>query len=130
MKYDIKKAQEHFAAKMAFTTGPTELSGKMKNKENIVIVDVRDPDSYAKGHIPGAINLPRDIWTKATGLSKNNLNIVYCYSQVCHLAAEAALEFSIQGYPVVEMEGGFPVWKGDGLPVQGGSDIGDIKCLC
>ncbi len=115
---------------MAFTIGPVELSGKMKNKENIVIVDVRDSDSYAKGHIPGAINLPRDAWTKATGLSKDNLNIVYCYSHVCHLATEAALEFSTQGYPVMELDGGFPSWKNDVLPVQIGSDIGDIKCLC
>lgn len=29
---------------------------------NVVLVDVRSADDYAKGHIPGAINLPGDVW--------------------------------------------------------------------
>lgn len=37
-----------------------ELEAMMKNKTPIVIVDVRERELYAKGHIPGAINIPYD----------------------------------------------------------------------
>jgi hypothetical protein len=38
---------------------------------------------------------------------KDKLNVLYCYSGVCHLATSAAVEFAEKGYPVMEMEGGF-----------------------
>jgi rhodanese-related sulfurtransferase len=74
-------------------------------------VDVRDPDDFAKGHLPGATNLPRERWDKLEGLHKDKINVVYCYSQACHLAAAAAVEFASRGYPVMELEGGFATWK-------------------
>jgi len=40
---------------------PQELAAMMKS-EPVVIIDTRDPEAYAKGHIPGAVNL-RDIFT-------------------------------------------------------------------
>lgn len=53
---------------------------------------------YRQGHLPGAINLANGQWHKASGLSREKTNVVYCYSQTCHLAAQAALEFLSQGY--------------------------------
>lgn len=114
-----KKAIEFFAAKMAFTTGPIELKGMLERKEALVIVDVRHAEDFEKGHIPGAINLPKEKWHTAAGLSKDAVNILYCYSQTCHLAPEAALEFAAEGYPVMEMEGGFDAWKANGLSIEG-----------
>ena len=37
-----------------------ELSGMMKKGDKLVIVDVREPELYARGHIQGAINIPYD----------------------------------------------------------------------
>jgi len=108
---DPAKAKEYFEAKMAFTTGPVELERMMKQGENINIVDVRAAEDYAEGHIPGAVNLPKDKWHALTGLRKDKINVVYCYSQVCHLAATAAVEFASKGYPVMELEGGWRTWK-------------------
>ena len=64
MSYDLRhpKAREHFAAKHSFTTGPHELTGMIDRKEDIVIVDVRFPTDYRKGHVPGAVNLPKGKW--------------------------------------------------------------------
>jgi rhodanese-related sulfurtransferase len=118
MSYDIRKAHEHFAAKQSFTTGPHELAGMIDRKEGVVIVDVRFPTDYRKAHIPGAVNLPKGKWQNAAGLSKDKVNVLYCYNQQCHLAAEAALELIAQGYPVVEMEGGFATWEANGSPVE------------
>ena len=44
---------------MAFTTGSVELERMMKNNE-VNVVDVRAAEDYAEGHIPGAIDLPKD----------------------------------------------------------------------
>jgi rhodanese-related sulfurtransferase len=117
MSYDIQQAQSHFAAKQSFTTGPHELVGMIDRKEDIVIVDVRFPTDYRKGHIPGAINLPKGKWHDPAGLSKDRLNVLYCYNQTCHMAAEAALELLAQGYRVVEMEGGFATWEANSYPI-------------
>jgi len=117
MAYDIAKAREHFSARQSFTTGPHELLGALDRKEDVVVVDVRFPTDYRKAHIPGAVNLPKGKWHTAAGLSKDKLNVLYCYNQQCHLAAEAALELLAQGYRVVEMEGGFAAWEANGSPV-------------
>ena len=117
MNYDFQAAQSHFTAKQGFTTGPHEVTGMIDQKKDIVIVDVRFPTDYRKGHIPGAVNVPKGKWREAQGLSKDKLNILYCYNQTCHMAAEAALELLALGYPVVEMEGGFATWEANGYPV-------------
>jgi len=114
---DPTKAKEFFEAKMAFTTGPVELERMMKNKE-VNIVDVRAAEDYAEGHIPGAVNLPKDQWHSLTGLRKDKTNVLYCYSQVCHLAATAAVQFAEQGYPIMELDGGWRWWKDDGFDVE------------
>lgn len=118
MNYDFNKAREHFNARNAFTTGPHELLGMIDRKADVVIVDLRLPSDYRKGHVPGAVNLPKGRWDKPVGLSKDKLNVVYCYNQQCHLASEAAEQLVEQGYPVVEMEGGFATWEAFGQPVN------------
>jgi rhodanese-related sulfurtransferase len=114
-----EKAKAYFEDKLAFTTGPVELEKWMKSGENnLVIVDVREAEDYAKGHIPGAINLPRENWGNPQGLSRDKTNVVYCYSQQCHLAANACVQFAGRGHPVMELEGGFAVWKEHDLETE------------
>lgn len=118
MTYDFKKAQEHFNSRNAFTTGPHELLGMIDRKDDVVIVDVRFPSDFRKSHVPGAVNLPKGRWEKPVGLSKDKLNVLYCYNPQCHLASEAAEQLVKQGYPVIEMEGGFTAWEAFGQPVE------------
>ncbi len=113
-----RKAEKFFRCKMEFTTGPMELDKMMKGHENINIVDVRMPVDYAAGHISGAINLPRENWNTLMGLRKDKTNVVYCYSEVCHLAAAASQEFAAHGFSVMELEGGFAEWKRCNLPIE------------
>jgi rhodanese-related sulfurtransferase len=117
MIQDPARAKEYFEAKMAFTTGPVELERMMK-QGSVNVVDVRAADDYAKGHIPGAVNLPKERWASLQGLRKDRTNVVYCYSIVCHLAAAAAVEFAAHGFPVMELDGGWRWWKEDGFPVE------------
>ena len=116
------KAKKYFQDKMAFTTGPVELERWVKQGQPVHIVDVRAAEDYAEGHIPGAVNLPKTEWDNAklvkAKLNKKKINVLYCYSQVCHLAATAAVEFAKQGYPVMELDGGWRWWKNDGFDIE------------
>jgi rhodanese-related sulfurtransferase len=115
---DNHKAEEYFAKKNAFTTGPVELSRRIEQEDNIVVIDVRESEDFRKGHVPGAVNLPEEKWDTLEGLSKEATNVLYCYTQTCHLASRAAQRFSREGYPVMEMEGGFEAWKDSDLEIQ------------
>lgn len=114
---DPAEAKQYFEAKMAYTTGPVELQ-RMMESDSVHIVDVRHEEDFAEGHIPGAVNLPKDRWDTHEGLRKDRVNVIYCYSMVCHLAATAAVSFASAGYPVMELEGGWRWWRDDGFPIE------------
>jgi rhodanese-related sulfurtransferase len=116
---DPAKAKAYFEEKMLFTTGPIELERMIRSGENhFTVVDVREAEDYAKGHVPGAINLPKEKWESLQGLQKNKTNIVYCYNQTCHLAANACRLFASKGCPVMEMDGGFKAWRDFELDIE------------
>ena len=117
MIQDPTRAKQYFEAKLACTTGPVELERMMKER-NVNIVDVRAAEDYAKGQIPGAVNLPKERWSTLQGLRKDRTNVIYCYSLVCHLAASAAVHFAGQGFPVMELDGGWRWWKDDGFDIE------------
>ena len=81
-------------------------------------MDVRESEDFAKGHIPGAVNIPKEEWNEPHGLARGKTNVVYCYSQQCHLAANACVRFATAGYPVMELEGGFETWKEHQLDIE------------
>lgn len=116
--YDFDAAREHFRAKTAFTTGTHEVLGTIDRGDDVVIVDLRMPADFKAGHVPGAVNLPKGTWHTARGLDTDKLNVLYCYSQTCHLAAEAAVELLAKGYAIQEMEGGFATWQSAGYRVE------------
>ena len=112
-------AKTYFQNKVAFTMGPVELNESIKKNENIQIIDVRSRESYDKGHIPGAISIQgSEIKSNLYKLSKDKITILYCYSQQCHLAAKTAIVLAENGYPVVELEGGFTEWKNNDMLIE------------
>ena len=114
---DTRKAVEFFDAKLEFTTGPIELNTMIESGEYANIIDVRSKEDFSKGHIPGAVNLPKERWNFFKGLSRDRTNVVYCYSQQCHLAARACKFFAENGYSIMELEGGFDAWQKHLLPI-------------
>lgn len=120
---DPVRAKAFFQDKLDFTTGPVEVSRMIKEGETINIIDVREAEDFEKGHIPGAINLPHDKWESLNGLAKDRLNILYCYTQQCHLAAKAAVLFADRGFSVMEMDGGFEAWRENDLEID--HDVGN-----
>src|ERR1017187_1257926 len=117
IKSNAAKAKQFFADKMAFTTGPVEISHQIEKGEDMAIIDVRESEDFKKGHVPGAINLPQKKWSTLAGLRRDTMNIIYCYAQNCHMGAHAAMQFAAKGYSVVERDAGFESGKENGLKI-------------
>lgn len=82
-------------------------------KDQVVLIDVRDPQSFSEGHIPGAINVPFDFipnhvddWKK----EKRQL-VTYCACLAESTAARAALDMEAFGVTNVKaLLGGWHEW--------------------
>ncbi|GBF22828.1 sulfurtransferase [Candidatus Gastranaerophilus sp. (ex Termes propinquus)] len=113
LRHNTQKANEFFAQKLAYTLGPAELKA-MLDENKVKLIDVRRAEDYSEAHIPGAISIPKDeLRDKLSMLSKEDVHVVSCYNQQCHLAASAAYILTQNGYPTMEQEGGFKVWSED-----------------
>jgi rhodanese-related sulfurtransferase len=111
------KALEYFENKLEFTIDPVSLNEAIKNRE-VNVIDVRNEMDFKKGHIPTAINLPRERWETFEGLTHERPNVVYCYSITCLLSTKAAKEFSMNDFPMMELIGGFEEWERRGMWVE------------
>ncbi len=112
-RYDMAEARRYFQARTAFSTGVHELEELIRSrvdKRSYQVVDVRYPQDFVLGHVPGALNLPRGQWQNPEILSRKARLYLYSYCPTCHLAAEAAVELLEQGFRVIEVNGGWDTW--------------------
>jgi len=90
------------------------------NREDALMVDVRDPGEYGAGHILGAKNLPLSGLASGAELAakrKDRPLIVYC--DTGNRSAKAAAALKSQGYTrVLNLSGGLGAWQQAGLPVE------------
>ncbi|HEY9788012.1 MAG TPA: rhodanese-like domain-containing protein [Candidatus Obscuribacterales bacterium] len=125
------EAVKYFEAKLAFEIGPIGLKHAIENREPIQIIDLRTPELFEKGHIPGAVSiLFEDFERSQDKLSKDKTIVVYCYDIVCHLAAKAALWLAKKGYKVKELEGGYEDWTKHNLKVEGSGQTIKASSCC
>lgn len=113
IRFNSKKAQCFFSKCLAFTLGPVELK-ELLDEGKVQLVDVRRAEDYEISHIPSAISIPKDkLGNNLDKLSKEEITVVYCYNQQCHLGAKACLILADYGFPVMLLEGGFKTWTED-----------------
>ena len=83
-----------------------------------IALDVREPDEYEEGAVPGAIHIPRghlEAQIENRIADKNAPVVIYCAGGV--RSAFAAVTLAQLGFTDVEsMEGGFGRWKDEGRP--------------
>ena len=81
-------------------------------KENAVLLDVRIPQEYREGHIPGSINVPLQTIDKVTSITENKDTalFVYCYSGARSRQATVMLQH--MGYTNVQNIGGIAAYHG------------------
>ncbi|CAA7614379.1 metalloregulator ArsR/SmtB family transcription factor [Magnetospirillum sp. UT-4] len=95
-----------------------DLMARMKDGL-VTILDVRPPEEYAAGHLPGSVNIPvRDLERRLGELPESTEVVAYCRGPYCVLAYEAVAALRERGRRARRLEDGFPEWRAAGLPVE------------
>ena len=91
------------------------------NREDALVVDVREPGEYGSGHILGAKNVPlariQAAGSEIAAKRKDKPVIVYCDDG--NRSGKAAAALRSQGFAkAVNLAGGLGAWQQAGLPVE------------
>ena len=86
----------------------------MKDEKNYIILDVRRPDEYAEGHIPGAINVPNEeIGTAEISELPDKAQMILVYCRSGRRSKEASEKLVKLGYTNIVEFGGILDYKGE-----------------
>ena len=91
------------------------------NNDKFVLVEVLSEESYKKGHIPGAINIPVDELGEDAPkkLKKTDTIVVYCASYTCHASTNAARMLIDIGFKkVLDFKGSKKAWVDNGFELE------------
>jgi len=114
-------ALAHFEARLTFETDCADVHAAFASGEpDFVLLDVRGPAAFARGHVPGALNLPhREIAApRLADWPAETLFVVYCAGPHCNGANRAAVRLAGLGRPVKEMIGGVTGWLDEGFELS------------
>lgn len=120
-------AAEHFAGKLALETDCADVHQALRSGDaGFVLLEARGRQAYARGHVPGALNLPHRMITEEalSRWPKDMLFVVYCAGPHCNAADRAALRLARLGRRVKTMPGGLAGWAAEGFPVATGEAPG------
>jgi ArsR family transcriptional regulator len=85
----------------------------------VTVLDVRPPDEFALGHLPGAVNIPlRELEARLADLDPSQEIVAYCRGPYCVLSYEAVAALRTKGFKARRLEDGFPEWRAAGLPIE------------
>lgn len=89
---------------------------------HVTLIHALDSENYAKGHIPGAVNIDYEKMTPQMLPAKKDEPIIfYCASSFCPVSRMAANKAANWGYTqVYAYEGGMSDWRSAGMPIDKG----------
>ena len=111
-------ALRHFEQLLAFETDCWDVREEMsRGTPDFVLLDVRGPQLFQAGHVPGAINLPYGKINEKSvaAYPADTLFVVYCSGPHCNGADRAAARLARLGRSVKKMIGGIEGWKDEGF---------------
>lgn len=89
----------------------TELSRRLDDPETMVI-DIRSPQDYRHGHVPGALNLPaEDLLERLDSLPREIEIIAYCQGPYCVLSPDTVRTMRQHGLRARPLNGGITSWQ-------------------
>ena len=122
---DSATARMHFSATLQFETDCWDVSDALASgTPGFVLLDVRGPALFARGHVPGAANLPHGkiVESKLAQYPSDTLFVTYCAGPHCNGATRGALRLAELGRPVKVMIGGVTGWLDEGFELASGDD--------
>jgi rhodanese-related sulfurtransferase/DNA-binding transcriptional ArsR family regulator len=94
-----------------------DLDSRLADPE-VVVIDVRRPEDYARGHIPGALSVPQDeLLDRIAALPQDREIVAYCQGPYCVASPRSVQLLREHGYRASALEGGLTRWRRRGLPV-------------
>jgi rhodanese-related sulfurtransferase len=85
----------------------------------VTVLDVRPPEEFAAGHVPGAVNIPvRELEKRLKELPKGREVVAYCRGPYCLMSYDAVALLRRKGVKARRLEAGLPEWRLAGLPVE------------
>jgi rhodanese-related sulfurtransferase len=117
-------AIEHFESELTFQTDCWDTHEAMHSADpGFVLLDVRSPALFAKGHVPGAINLPHGkiVASLMNAYPRATLFVTYCAGPHCNGAARGAARLARLGHAVKIMAGGVTGWIDEGFELERGA---------
>jgi rhodanese-related sulfurtransferase len=110
-----------YQQKLAYETDSWDLFVALQEGQQVVVIDGRGREAFAKEHIPGAINIPHRTISQDSlaGLDKEPLYVTYCDGIGCNASTKTALKMLTLGFRVKELMGGLDWWKRDGYATDG-----------
>ena len=93
---------------------------QLMNREKAIVIDVCEPDEFARGHVIGAKNLPLgQLEAKLGQLVKNKSTPVIMVCQVGARSARAAAAAQKLGYEKAQsLAGGLKAWQAASMPIE------------
>jgi len=89
----------------------------------VTVLDVRPPEEYRAGHLPGALSIPlKELELRLADLPHDREIVAYCRGPYCVLAVEAVEILRARGFVAFRLEDGVPDWQAKGFPVAVGEE--------
>ncbi|MFG6490955.1 rhodanese-like domain-containing protein [Microbacterium sp. P03] len=89
---------------------------QLSEREGVPLIDVREPDEYAAGHVPGAVNLPMStIGERLDDLPDGAFDVI---CQVGGRSGRVVQALEARGYDVTNVDGGTGEWIQSGYPLE------------
>jgi rhodanese-related sulfurtransferase len=89
----------------------------------VTVLDVRPPEEYEAGHIPGALSVPLPgLKSRLRSLPKNKDIVAYCRGPYCVMALDAVDLLRKKGFRAHRMEQGVHEWRARGWRVESGGE--------
>ena len=99
---------------------PDQVQQRLSRDKNVLLLDVREPNEYEQGAIPGAVHVPRGfLELRIEDIERDRERPVVIYCAGGTRSALAAKSLQEMGYAtVISMAGGFRDWKDSGKPTE------------